>query len=416
MKRNIHRKQIMNFLMLLLCTSLLTGTSFAKETEIMELDREGLNLLHYGCTLTDGRILLHGYRANGEKSAARLLCLNGDRTVSWDYTDGTADGGLFTDAAELQDGTIGVCFRRDGYMSLRFFTQDGKTARAEIVIPNKGSDTHVANVTGSRLQLIHEDRVPTGEGFRVENPEVHLIDWDGNEIAELDDYTMLFSGDPMIEEDDALVMGGYNESGTFFMKTDLSGNVIWKKTLSCVCPETDFVTPEIIIRTGDGGYLAVQAEQIPTSGVFAKYRNVLMKLDGDGNILWTNSEIFAGTTDLIGDVTAFGGKLAACFTHFGEDYRSYGIDRPRTIIWFDENGTGLGTAELSMSPEVNEMLEQYIREQTDRSELMPVGFGGSMVAMQDGLWMPDLICLVERDTGIPVPDSYAAVLFKVPEP
>ena len=69
-----------------------------------------------------------------------------------------------------------------------------------------------------------------------------------------------------------------------------------------------------------------------------------------------------------------------------------------------------------MSPEVNEMLEQYIREQTDGSELMPVGFGGSMVAMQDGLWMPDLICLVERDTGIPVPDSYAAVLFKVPEP
>ena len=46
MKRNIHRKQIINFLMLLLCTSLLTGTSFAKETEIMELDREGLNLLH----------------------------------------------------------------------------------------------------------------------------------------------------------------------------------------------------------------------------------------------------------------------------------------------------------------------------------------------------------------------------------
>lgn len=419
MKRNTHRKQIINFLMLLLCASLLTGTSFAKETEVVELDREGINLLPYSCTLSDGRVLLAGYRFSGESSSVpKLICLNQDRTVSWDYVGEADENGLFTLAAELQDGTIGACLRRSTGLALRFFTPDGKPAREEIVIPNKYDETDITNVTGSRLQLTHQKLTPTENGYYVDNFEAYLIDWDGNEIAALDEFSMLFTGNPMVDVEDGVLMSGSAKEGSIILKTDFQGNVLWKKTLKCVCPDTAYPTLRSIIPTEDGGYLAVQAELIPddSGNVYGKYRNVLMKLDGEGNPLWTNSEVFANTTNILHEVTAFNGKYAASFICYADSYEGYTMDRGRKIIWFDGNGTGLGTAEMGMTPENVEILESYLREQAGVREFVPVWFDDNMFSLQDDLWMSGRVMLVDHETGEQIRDSFATILVKVPEP
>ena len=417
MKRNIHRKQIINFLMLLLCASLLTGTAFANETEVVELDREGINPLTSRCTLSDGRVLLVGYRVIGEEYVPRLVCLNGDRTVSWDYVGKAPDDGLFTNAAELQDGTIGVCFRRRGDLVLWFFTPDGKPAREEIVLPNKGNNTYVTNVTGSRLQLIYEELTKQGDSYSVDSFEAHLIDWDGNEIAPLEDFSLLFTGSPMIEVADGLVMSGTTHDGpVVIMKTDLQGNVLWKKPVSRVCPDTIYATAEYIIPTEDGGYLAVQAEHIPENGdEIGDYRTVLVKLDSEGNTLWTNSEAFGNITDVPNEVCAFGGKYAISFTHYADDFIGYTMDRARTVVWFDENGTSLGTVTIGISPENIETLESYIREQAEGRKLIPIWLDNTMISLQDGLWMNGIVCLMD-ETNDAIRESYTSILVKIPEP
>ena len=80
-------------LMILLSLLLLVQPALAEET--INLSTEGYDDLKGDyCVLPDGRIVIAGavgVKGNYENSRARLICLNPDGTVSWDYRD-TSEG------------------------------------------------------------------------------------------------------------------------------------------------------------------------------------------------------------------------------------------------------------------------------------------------------------------------------------
>ena len=69
---------------------LLTFCSFASGESMAGFNDPGCDALGYACTLPDGRKIFTGYRGevgNYQKSKARLLCLNPDRTISWEMSN-----------------------------------------------------------------------------------------------------------------------------------------------------------------------------------------------------------------------------------------------------------------------------------------------------------------------------------------
>ena len=75
-------------MVLVLCLSILS--SFAYSESVISFNGPGYDALGYACTLADGRMIFTGYRGkegNYQESRARLLCLNQDKTVSWEYWD-----------------------------------------------------------------------------------------------------------------------------------------------------------------------------------------------------------------------------------------------------------------------------------------------------------------------------------------
>ena len=82
-------KKILRMIALCLCLALLAGCALA-ETEVVELSKGPDRELYYqGIPMKDGRLLLNG-RAEGCR--AMLLCLNADRTKSWEYIEPDIEG------------------------------------------------------------------------------------------------------------------------------------------------------------------------------------------------------------------------------------------------------------------------------------------------------------------------------------
>ena len=185
MKRNNHPGKMIRILLLCLCAMLAAGCACAEDIEIVNLGGARNLNLHYGTTLADGRILLAGAANDPGKIEClpTLLCLNRDRTVSWEFTDEAFGSGEFTHASELSDGTIAAVYTRWGAdnfacaQGIRFFTPDGKPTGKETVISETDS-VPVDFAAKSRLlvAVFEDDDIA---GWR-------MIDMDGNEIKGLD--------------------------------------------------------------------------------------------------------------------------------------------------------------------------------------------------------------------------------------
>ena len=186
MKRNHHPGKVIRILLLCLCAAMLAaGTAFAENIEIVNLGGARNLNLHYGTTLTDGRILLVGAANDPGKIEClpTLLCLNRDRTVSWEFTDEAFGSGEFSPASELSDGTIAAVYTRWGAdnvacaQGIRFFTPDGKPTGKETVISETDSVPVMFTAKSRLLVAVFED--DDIAGWR-------MIDMDGNEIKGLD--------------------------------------------------------------------------------------------------------------------------------------------------------------------------------------------------------------------------------------
>ena len=168
-------------LALCLCVALLAGTACAEEVHIICSGKS--DYLNYDGTLPDGRVLLTGGKDLSDTvyyRGAWVLCLNPDRTVSWEIVDEAYCE--VRAAAILPDGTIGVVFEnrqmmdREDRITIRFYTPDGKATGRELEL---STENVIYEVNASWLMAYRwkaEERMD----------ETVLFDWDGNELLRYD--------------------------------------------------------------------------------------------------------------------------------------------------------------------------------------------------------------------------------------
>ena len=423
-------------MLLCLCAALLAGGAFAEETKVVNLGGLGMCRLRYQETLPDGRILLAGYQRTPDDAypVPRLLCLNNDRTVSWDYLDTADKNAGYTHAAVLADGTIGVVLEkrifsdiRNSSVDLRFFTQDGEPTGKEITIlaPADGIVT-VMDATKSGLDLL--TRIEKGE--TVEYLPNRLAGWDGIEISQVNGLSCSAVGTQMIEEPDGLLMYGlspgqspfpYGQHGVMW-KMDPENHLVWQEFLPYTWPDTVSLSVQYYTAAGDGGYLGILSESQNTPPLVNEYVTMLVRLDREGNTLWMKNRLFEGIRDYLQAIGQYGGIYAAVFRNdnWTDEWRP---DNHLTICWFDENGVNLGTAGLELKPEDFDWLADCAPVRAGKIVSVEMQPDTRLIPMEDGLWLAaDIYVQTERNDEefgsvyAFETDSCRSVLIRIPEP
>ena len=401
------RKILKSILLLCLCAVMLTGSALAED--VADISGEGFDCMYYKCTLPDGRVILTGCKGtvgNYIDSRARILCLNPDMTVSWDYIDPSEGCRSFTWTALLKDGTLGVVFENSPYQTceerkLVFFTLDGKPAGKEISLTV--SNAMVNKVSAS---CIWQFDYLEGVG-KVEE----LLDWEGNAILRYGkEDSIPFDGmEWMFEEEDGLVFAGRergNNGCAKILKMDFQGSMLWENVLPLTAKEAEDSSILDCIRMEDGSYVALVGEfgRVAKDGVsdYANYR--LVKFSPGGRILWTNSEAFDRYPGKwFGSLVWYNGRLVTEM-----DKWTTGSDRDfhAKLLWMDEDGNWLGTTEVNKTPEDFPRIAK---------EKKPSTLGiTSLIPTSGGLWA--LIDYeAEKSTHLKQMDTQDDYLVKVPE-
>ena len=406
---------------LLCCFCLVLPTDNASALENAELCTDGYDTLAYADTLSDGRILLCGAQSapgSYKDSSAKLLCLNADRTVSWEYLDTAADGGKFIFAGELDDGTIGAVYCKlvdygwQDDLAFRFFTPDGEPAGKETVIVDPDSDGIQISGTARSCLTAYMLGDVVNDDF--------LLDWNGNRIGSLD---IAPGASRYAEDEEGIILTGFrsvSDDWTFkyICKVDPRGTKLWETELPAGWPQTSLPQNETVMPTEDGGYLVFEQMKAPSHrhGLY-DFRSALVKMDADGNVLWTSRESFMDSLDMARGVALVNGKGAAFMFAYHEDDMSERMDNSRTVIWFDEGGKSLGNVEIRITPQDFAHLNGYIDQKAGREEWTPMLYAEGIIPMEDGMWMLANVALVKNpEIPVAVGESYDAVLIRLPEP
>ena len=159
-------KKLLAVLLLLSLTAAFSSAALADD--MMKIGGGGvgiLNNVNYQDTLPDGRLIFCGSGgADFARRRARLLCVNPDGTVSWEYVD--QDEKEFYGAVVLEDGNIAVCLKK----KVVLFTPEGKNTGKEIIQDRQdGSAPQVL----SRGVLKH---------YGEEDGYTKFVDWEGNAL------------------------------------------------------------------------------------------------------------------------------------------------------------------------------------------------------------------------------------------
>ena len=385
---------------------------FDPEKDVIQLPGE---ILSYGCTLPDGRILLTGAERTEKDYVtickARLLCLNTDGTVSWEYTGPEKTSYLwFDNPAVLKDGTIAVKYDA-GSPEIQFFTQEG-------VRLDKKMGPYAGNISWSIphpsfLELERRDQEGVSTGIEV-------TDWDGNLITRIMEDQVFGDGFHNWMAGDELVL--YGETGNDgshakIVKMDgLTDKVLWETVLDYQLPDTDSAGISELVKTEDGGYAALVFE--------TKYgaaegedisRSIIVKLDADGRVRWVYRDDRQDDAMMV-ELCTYDGKLALV--------RTLGYDGGKEISiiasWIDDEGRKLGTTELAVQPEwfakdLGSMLEAKADSKPRSLEI-----GSSEVfSAPDGLkvYLRAYVGIYYRDTNElgEVEGSNDSILIRIPE-
>ena len=402
-------KKILRMIALCLCLALLAGCALA-ETEVAELSKGPDRELYYqGIPMKDGRLLLNG-RAEGCR--AMLLCLNADRTKSWEYIEPDIEG--YTDyygAAVLEDGTVAVvrCTEPDdGEMkwTALFFSQDGTPTGKETDLTDEGIQLYAA--------------YPDCMVFLKENAaggwDTVLKDWDGKEIARHDGMYLHSGYGGQILDDGGLVLLGTDkpEKGSAkVMKVDIAdGRILWETTLERQWAGMESAVLGDAVKTADGGYAAVLWEEKgPRDDGITEAVDFLVKFDSEGKLQWVYKDTVTGDKGSCLALGAYDGKIVAYRAPEG------GImGTPQYFQWMDMDGNVLGTTEMTVKPEDFSAVGMFY-DPEDTAKI-PEAMINGLVPMADGLWASALCEIMEKDD-----DGYYTapfecneyVMIKVPE-
>ena len=383
-------------ILLMFCTGAMSESG-------VNLGADGYDVLTYACTLPDGRIVFCGSRGNvGDynTSRARLLCLNPDFSVSWEYFSSEDGMPRYTWGALLPDGTIGVVCTNAPYQELqsldiRKFTQDGTPVGEPVDINDDNGSFDPVN------PLCIPKTVTLDDG----SEKLGFLDWNGQILFTLGrkDTIWLWA---TIAADDGLVLAG-GEPGPVgnakLMKVDLTGNTVWETVLPMM---TSFGTSARIgncIRTSDGGYLAFVLESGPASGNGEyQWAYGLVRFNEDGRVLWTNTDSFSEWHYGCRDLIEYDGKFV-----FAEgNYIDVSEKQPRVFHWFDDQGHKLGETSL--------LIPRQDAHPASDGDLIEI-FSGRMFVTENGLWsLFDLRITDEQDIRKEM-DTVDELLYRIPE-
>ena len=385
-------------LLLVLCVMICCAAACAESS--VSISAEGEDWMSYAFTLPDGRMIFTGSRGkvgNYQESKARLLCLNPDRTVSWEYWDPAEGHAHFRGAALLEDGTIGVVYVNSPYqeteaIEIRKFSIEGKPIGNAIDLFKGGMTSGlVDDITSACIRM----NVYTEDGKEQRG----FLDWEGNLIFSFDRKKMI-GVRSTFAAGDGLVLAGNEIGGSAnakIMKVDPQGNVIWETVLPLMLENGARAWIDQCVQTPDGGYLAWIIESDYNSDQWA---HALARFDQNGRKLWLNRESFddtptIGCTHLI----EYQGKAVMLV-------RDHSLGLTQVFRWFDANGREIGATELTVSWE-------NAGKNAGRNNVQV--FPQSLIIMQDGLWVLNDL-RVGNDNVLKEMDSKDDILYRVPEP
>ena len=335
-----------SILALCLCLALLAGTACAEEIVTIA---SGQDDVEYRCTLPDGRLVLAGSKTpdgEGGSPVAYVLCLNPDRTVSWEYMDRDENGYTSVyQAAVLPDGTIAVVFVRPESVSTtyraKFFTQDGQLTGRELEIPG---DCVIYGAGPSWLLLyLWDDKEMAASTV--------LTDWDGHEIMRYPGLAVPDGYGSAIADTEEPVLVGQDSLGNDCHATILkldsgNGKVLWQTTLPWQLPDTVGSMFVVGTETEDGGYAAWLSEYIPgLTDDSDNKEDFLVKLDADGRVQWITREGIEEKNLGVRGVLSGNGEIGVfCLP---EDNGSVNLGS-WVFVWYDLDGQKLRTTELNL--------------------------------------------------------------------
>lgn len=410
-------KNLIRILALCLCAVLLAGTACADN--VTELCKGENETLYYDCTLPDGRLLLSGrkwFDENDGTAQVWLVCLNTDRTMSWEYISPVRDDCQYIQSVLLKDGRIALTYSRyyndEDTIAVFFFTQDGQPTGKELAVPAEGRMTWTHQATPSFLMLEREADV---EGLDYVESEIEVLDWDGNEVDRFNTYEAGGGYYHVLEEDDGLLLYGQDpEKYAKILKKDgMPGNVIWETRVDFVFPDTTRSHMINAMKCGDGGYVAWIREYVDEPYT---ERIVTAKFDGQGKPQWFSKE-YAEKGEQYYVMTLYNDRIVMRYAPQIEWYP--GTDKPMTFRWFDKDGKELGTTELSLNPDDYPALQQALADDENGGVLVPSIEGIQLISMPDGLWGLVNIFIQEGDDPEAEWLSYVSgnytMLVKIPE-
>lgn len=380
--------------------------------ELVELSCGKVEYLNYQCTLPDGRLLLTGGTGRDEYhgDAAWIMCLNKDRTVSWEYISRKDDYISAGEAVVLNDGIIAVIM--ENYPKKRaamFFTPDGKKARKNLDLKKlRGT---VYTVTPSFI-MTYDSVSKNADDARC---MTFLYDWKGKEITRYDGLIMKNGYGFMAQSNNDCVFYGHDHvfnGHAMIQKLNRSSDkVLWETVLDWQLPDTDTAEFTGVVKTGDGGYIAWLQEGRPGKEElsFYEYHDFLVKLDGEGRLLWLKDKEEYGQD--AGLLFRYDGKVGILC----ED--SCQIDASRYICWLDDDGKKLGSTKIQLAPENFKVLRHYLEPETAEEKRTTIVDQQQFIPMDDGLWVM-ATCFVANDLGegrfSTIYDSQEIIMFKIP--
>jgi hypothetical protein len=377
-------KKILAILFLLSLAAACCSASLAEGT--VKIGKKGIDNMKFAGLLPDGRMVFGGRLELGSDAGtkARLLCLNPDGTISWEYVDQVAK--YYYKTVVTDEGTIAVL--QPG--SVRIFSADGKYTGREIPIHTP-------------LGYIYE---LTTHGLLTEAKE--LTGWDGSVLFTLPASLMAQVHSLIPEEDGLVLMGGESYRKGFeppakIMKVDWQGKTQWEKTLPLMA-EDERAWLQKSFRTDDGCYLVLHEQSVfhPDTEQMSYFAE-LIKFNVDGEILWTKRADDSGENpDMIyTDIAEYNGKYVVFCRKQGQSFYP-GI---LLYLWLDSDGNELGTIRRSVS---KEDIPELAAGRNVNSSL------GQLIATKEGLWQSITFWDEDLNNEKKTEDSMQQVLLPIP--
>ncbi len=371
--------------------------SFALGEERINLSTEGSDQLYFCGFLPDGRLLFSGSAAvkgNYHKAHARLLCLNPDLSVSFDYRNPANGECRYALAAVLPDGSIGAVFRNDPYqnpdgMEIHRLSADGERLGEPIELTS--SDSLIDGVTPQCVAMtIYPADAEVGQRY--------FLDWEGNLLFRFSTRESISGGYHILPAPDGLMLlGSTPEKPTLpkIMKVDMHGNTLWENVLPGMVND-GFATMEWPIATSDGGFLTLIMDRggnINEGVAGMQWGFALTKFDSRGRVEWENRTALTDPTRMCNNLVEYGDYYVMAL-------RNNTLPRDevnRFFLWFDHAGQLLGETSFALGEgEIN--------------------YGLRLVPAANGLWaLADIRQEKEEWNILEEMDTLDMVLLPVPE-